>query len=110
MPVEVRILSAADTRGLLDISRAIEIVEDTFRWYANGEVMWSDPAVMNLSVPDLRAAYRLKGTYLPALRVAGFRVTGMVLDEGGRRFGGAGQHPVCAPQRSRDRPSPRHPR
>ena len=83
MPVEVRILSAADTRGLLDIPRAIEIVEDTFRWYANGEVMWSDPAVMNLSVPDLRAAYRLKGTYLPALRVAGFRVTGMVLDEAG---------------------------
>ena len=87
MPVEVRILTAADTRGLLDVPRAIEIVEDTFRWYANGEVMWSSPPVMNLSVPDLRAAYRLKGTYLPALRVAGFRVTGVVLDEAG---GGSG--------------------
>src|SRR5690349_733109 len=87
MPAEVRILSAADTRGLLDIPRAIEIVEDTFRWYANGDVMWSTPAVMNLNVSDLRAAYRLKGAYLPALRVAGFRVTGMVLDEAG---GGSG--------------------
>ena len=87
MPVEVRILSAADTRGLLDIPRAIEIVEDTFRWYANGEVTWSAPPVMNLSVPDLRAAYRLKGAYLPAMRVAGFRVTGMVLDEAGAGSG-----------------------
>ena len=87
MPVEVRILTAADTRGLLDIGRAIEIVEDTFRWYANGEVMWSVPPVMNLRVPGPQAAYRLKGTYLPALRVAGFRVTGMILDEAG---GGSG--------------------
>lgn len=89
MPVEVRVLTAAETREILDIRRAVEIVEETFRWIAAGQVVWSDPPVMTLRVPEPKAAYRLKGSYLPALRVAGFRVTGFTLDEAGSGSGAA---------------------
>ena len=83
MPVDVRILTAADTREILDIRRAVEIVEETFRWIADGQVVWSDPPLMALRIADPNAAYRLKGAYLPTRRVAGFRVTGFHLDAAG---------------------------
>jgi len=89
MPVEVRVLTAADTRVLLDIRRAVEIVEDTFRWHADEPVVWSDPPVMGLRVPAPKAAYRLKGAYVPQAGVAGFRVTGFALDEAGSGSGAA---------------------
>jgi len=87
MPVDVRVLTAADTRALLDIPRALEIVEETFRSYADGEVVWSNPPLMTLSLAAPKAHYALKGAYLPALHVAGFRVTGYALDEAGTGSG-----------------------
>ncbi len=87
MSVSVRILTADDTRKLLSIQQAVDIVEETFRWYAKGQVVWSDPPVMALHVRDPGAMYRLKGVYLPSLGVAGFRVTGFTTREGG---GGSG--------------------
>jgi ornithine cyclodeaminase/alanine dehydrogenase-like protein (mu-crystallin family) len=89
MAAEVRVLTARQTREILDIRRAVEIVEETFRWLASGQVVWSDPPVMGLRVPEPKAAYRLKGAYLPALGVVGFRVTGFPLDEAGTGSGAA---------------------
>jgi len=89
MPVQVRILTADDTRKLLDIRRAVDIVEETFRWYAEGQVAWSEPPVMALHVPDPGAIYRLKGVYLPSLGVAGFRVTGYTTRADGSGSGAA---------------------
>jgi len=87
MPVEVRVLTAQDTREILDIRRAVEIVEETFRWLAAGQVVWSDPPVMGLRVADPKAAYRLKGAYVPAFGAVGFRVTGFAMDEAGSGSG-----------------------
>jgi ornithine cyclodeaminase/alanine dehydrogenase-like protein (mu-crystallin family) len=87
MAAEVRVLTAQQTREILPIRRAVEIVEDTFRWLAAGQVVWSDPPVMGLRVPEPKAAYRLKGAYLPTLGVVGFRVTGFPLDAAGSGSG-----------------------
>jgi alanine dehydrogenase len=81
MPADVRILTAADTRALLDMQRAVEIVEETFRWLAAGQVVWSEPPVMALRIRQPGALYRLKGVYLPAMGMAGFRVTGYPINE-----------------------------
>lgn len=89
MSANVRILTAADTRTLLDIQRAVEIVEETFRWHAAGQVVWSEPPVMALRVRQPNAVYRLKGVYLPQLQVAGFRVTGFPINEAGSGSGAA---------------------
>ena len=87
MPVDVLYLTAAETRELLNAPRAMELVEQALRWQANGEVVWSHPAVLNLRTHAPDAHYRVKGCYLRATGTAGFRVTGFHIDPSGAGSG-----------------------
>ncbi|MDR7481279.1 MAG: ornithine cyclodeaminase family protein [Armatimonadota bacterium] len=76
MPVDVLYLSAAETRQVLDAAQAMHLVEQALRWQADGQIVWSDPAVLNLQTRDPDSHYRLKGCYLRTVEAVGFRVTG----------------------------------
>jgi alanine dehydrogenase len=65
----------------------MHLVEETLRWQAEGQVLYSDPAALTLTMQEPHSAYRLKGCYLSALGIAGFRVTGFRLDVPGKGSG-----------------------
>ncbi len=83
MPVDVMYISAAETKDLLDIDQALDLVETALRWQVEERVVWSKPAVLGLQTRAPDSHYRIKGCYLEPAGVAGFRVTGFCIDPSG---------------------------
>jgi ornithine cyclodeaminase len=57
----------------------MDLVEQALRWQADGQIVWSDPPVLNLQPGTPDSHYRIKGCYVRPAGVAGFRVTGFRL-------------------------------
>ena len=65
-------LSNDDVRGLLDLSKAIEIVETALREHGEGRVGWSTPEDLAVK-PSAGWQYWVTGCALESSPVAGFR-------------------------------------
>jgi ornithine cyclodeaminase/alanine dehydrogenase-like protein (mu-crystallin family) len=76
-------ISAEQSRDLVTSEEALEVVERVFRWHAEeGKVVVPSPSVLSYVLPEPESRYRLKVCALPAIPVAGVRVTGWALGEG----------------------------
>ena len=87
MSATIVYLTANETRELLDLPTALELVEGVFRVHASGHIVWPDPMVLGLRDTVHGSAYRIKACVLTDTPVAGVRVTGYHRDAHG---GGSG--------------------
>lgn len=76
-------VSEAVTRRLLDVSSALQVVEDVFRWRAKGAVVNTRPGLLTMSLTNYDSHYRIKAAALTDIPVAGIRVTGYHLETDG---------------------------
>ncbi len=77
-------ITAEQSRSLVSSDDALAMAERVFGWHADGHsVLIPQPSVLSYSVPDPSAYYRLKVAAIPAIPVAGVRVTGWADERAG---------------------------
>jgi ornithine cyclodeaminase/alanine dehydrogenase-like protein (mu-crystallin family) len=76
-------ITAEQSRDLVTSDEALEVAERVFRWHAEeGKVVVPSPSVLSYMLPEPESRFRLKVCAIPAIPVAGVRVTGWALGEG----------------------------
>lgn len=76
-------VSEKATRQLLTAKACLEIVEQCFRWQADGKVKLPSPPVWRLKENELGAYYHVKGCLLSEIPVFGVRIVGYRVREDG---------------------------
>lgn len=80
-------LSDADVRRLLDMPRAIALVEEVCRMQAAGTIVWPEPRMFTMRGRMLRSDYRVKACCLEEIPVGGVRAVGVHLAPDGSGSG-----------------------
>ena len=63
---------------LLDPADVVRIAEETLLAHESGGIIWSNPRIITVSSPAVRAKFRVKLCAVTSLPAVGFRVTSSV--------------------------------
>lgn len=77
MSTTVLYLSDADVRQLLDMPRAIALVEEVCRMQAAGSIVWPEPRMFTMRGQKFRSDYRVKACSLEQIPASGVRAVGV---------------------------------
>ncbi|MBI4280336.1 MAG: ornithine cyclodeaminase family protein [Armatimonadetes bacterium] len=76
-------ITAEETRRLVSPREVLNIVEEVFRWHAAGQIVWPQPRMFRMQVPQFSGRYHVKACCLLPLGVTGVRVVGYHVAEDG---------------------------